>query len=139
MTQADKSHLFVYGTLRRHTGHTMSMWLATQARFVGNARLQGRLYLIDPYPGAVESDTADAWVHGEILELLRPDATLQQLDDYEQAGTPFHQPAAYRRDKKPVLLEDGSTVEAWVYLYNRPTDTFREILSGDFLSMRGPP
>jgi gamma-glutamylcyclotransferase (GGCT)/AIG2-like uncharacterized protein YtfP len=132
----DTAYLFVYGTLRRNTGHSMSLWLTTQASFVAIARLQGRLFLIDPYPGAVESDAADSWVHGELFDLLRPDATLQQLDDYEQAGTPFHQPAAYRRDKKLVFLEDGTTVEAWVYLYNRPTDTFREILSGDFLSLR---
>jgi gamma-glutamylcyclotransferase (GGCT)/AIG2-like uncharacterized protein YtfP len=136
LPDSDNAYLFVYGTLRRDTGHSMSLWLATQARFVAPARLQGRLFLIDPYPGAVESVGANTWVHGELFELLRPETTLQQLDEYEQAGAQFPQPAAYRREVKPVFLEDGSTVKAWVYLYNRPPDALREILSGDFLSMR---
>jgi len=118
----DKPCVFVYGTLRRDNRNEMSQLLAKQGRFIGMARFKGRLFLVANYPGAVDSDTPQAWVHGELYELPHNDAVLRRLDDYEGCGPQFPQPTLYRREKKTVVLEDGTAVEAWVYLYNRPTD-----------------
>ena len=44
-------HLFVYGTLRRGSGHPMSRFLAARARLLAGARVPGRLYDLGGFPG----------------------------------------------------------------------------------------
>lgn len=51
-------------------------------------------------------------IHGEVYEV--DEETLWDLDALE--GHPFW----YRREKVPVVLEDGREVEAWIYFYPRP-------------------
>jgi len=48
--------LFVYGTLMRGFDHPMARLLSGSAEFIGEARCQGRLYLVKHYPGMVLSD-----------------------------------------------------------------------------------
>src|SRR3954451_6118317 len=43
--------LFVYGTLMRGFDHPMAQLLSRSAEFIGEARCQGRLYLVKHYPG----------------------------------------------------------------------------------------
>jgi gamma-glutamylcyclotransferase (GGCT)/AIG2-like uncharacterized protein YtfP len=130
----DKAYLFVYGTLRHDHRHEVFPWLAKHGRLIGKARFQGRLFIVNHYPGAVESDAPDAWVRGEVYALPNHDDIWQRLDDYEECGPQCSQPTLYRRERKNVILDDGTAVDAWVYLYNRPTDALPEIQSGDFLS-----
>lgn len=127
-------YIFVYGTLRRDAGHVMHGILAKNASFVGNAVYQGRLYMIETYPGAVPEDDPQCLVHGEVYRLDEIDAALPTLDEYEQCGELFLHPTEYERKKQIVHLKDGGSIEAWVYLYNRPTIGLNEITSGDFLS-----
>jgi gamma-glutamylcyclotransferase (GGCT)/AIG2-like uncharacterized protein YtfP len=132
--ERDKVYLFVYGTLRRGEPNEMSEILANHGRLVGPARFHGRLFLVDHYPGAVDSDAPNAWVYGEIYELRGNALLLHSLDKYEECGPEFAQPNLYRREKRTVVLEDGRTLDAWIYVYNRPIDGFPEIHSGDFVN-----
>ena len=127
-------YLFVYGTLRQNANHPMHQQLATHAKFVAMARYQARLYQLSYYPGAVPSSNTADQVVGELYQLLQPEQLLPLLDNYEECGQGFAQPQEYRRELQQVMLENGTRVNAWVYIYNRDTSGLTLITSGDFLS-----
>ncbi len=124
--------LFVYGTLRRCAGNEMTSLLAKNAEFIGNASYQGRLYLIDGYPGAVPSDMLTDLVHGEAYRLHNPGWLLTCLDVYEECGQGFPEPTEYVRKLRQVRLYSGENILAWIYLYNRPTENLVLLPSGNF-------
>ena len=125
--------LFVYGTLRQNAKHPMHQQLAMYARFVAMARYQARLYQVSYYPGAVPSSDVADQVIGELYQLMQPEVLLPLLDNYEECGPGFAEPQEYRRELQQVTLEDGASVSAWVYIYNRDTSGLKLITSGDFL------
>lgn len=127
--------LFVYGTLRRDTNGQMYHLLARYADFVGEATFQGKLYKVDYYPGIVPSEDTDDLVLGEVYRLHSPNYVLSRLDQYEECGCAFPEPTEYVRKVERVRLQDGHIIEAWVYVYNRPTNTLDIIESGDFLQI----
>ena len=135
------AHLFVYGTLRRQAGNTMSQWLSERAMFVGEAICQGHLFLIadyPPYPGLVPSEQVrnglpTRSVKGDLYALPDPASLLPKLDEYEACSPGFTEPTEYVRQHRPVTLIDGRQLQAWVYVFNRPTQGLQEIVSGDFL------
>lgn len=127
-------YLFVYGTLRRDTRSETAHLLARHADFVADGTFQGRLYRIDSYPGVVPSDHPSDVVQGEVYALREPDAVLPKLDQYEECSPEFPEPHEYVRRREEIVLANGSTCEAWIYLYNRSTEGAPRILSGDFLN-----
>lgn len=120
-------YLFVYGTLRRDANNPMSELLARHAGFVGEAVYRGKLFKIDYYPGAIPSDDPNDKVPGEVFRLDRADEALPLLDLYEEVGPEFPDPNEYIRQRQTVLLNDGSAVSAWVYIYNRSTQGLERI------------
>ena len=115
-------HVFVYGTLLSRAGHPMGARLQREARLLGEASIQGRLYSLGRYPGLVESADASEIAHGEVYALNRPAAALEWLDAYEgirpgKGGSP----ADYERVEREVQLASGATLAAWVYLYRKST------------------
>lgn len=125
-------HLFVYGTLRRDRAGTTHPLLVASTQFVGMAHCRGRLYRIADYPGLVPSTRPEDLVGGEVYKLDAPRALLPRLDEYEGCGPPFPRPTEYVRRLQDVRLDDGSVLEAWVYLYNRSAAGLLRIESGDF-------
>jgi gamma-glutamylcyclotransferase (GGCT)/AIG2-like uncharacterized protein YtfP len=65
----------------------------------------------------------DARVPGVVIELA-DDAALALLDAYEDLGS-----GLYVRARTTVQLDDGRTIEVWVYLYNRSVEGCRQIAS----------
>jgi gamma-glutamylcyclotransferase (GGCT)/AIG2-like uncharacterized protein YtfP len=128
-----EEYLFVYGTLRRACGHPLHRVLADHAREAGLARFAGRLYDLGAYPGAVPEPAAAPGVLGELYRLPEPEAVLPVLDRYEGCTDPPDAASEYRRERQRVVREDGTTVNAWIYLYNRPTASLRPIAGGDYL------
>ncbi|MGR9088885.1 MAG: gamma-glutamylcyclotransferase, partial [Gammaproteobacteria bacterium] len=53
------------------------------------------------------------------------------LDRYEGIGPEFRMPHEYQRQQQPVRLDNGRSVMAWLYLYNRPTAGLEIIEAGD--------
>jgi gamma-glutamylcyclotransferase (GGCT)/AIG2-like uncharacterized protein YtfP len=125
--------LFVYGTLMRGFDHPMAQLLSRSADFLGQARCQGRLYLIKHYPGLVLSDDPADVVFGELYRLRAPHELLREFDMYEACGEGFAQPTEYVRQMLSVTLADGAVSEAWTYLYNWPVTKLPRIASGRFL------
>lgn len=124
------SHLFVYGSLMSTAGHRMGARLHREARRIGTATLQGRLYRVSWYPGAVDSPDPAHRVHGEIWALDDPKRVLAWLDDYEGVAPGRAQSGEYRRLERPVRLATGAEMAVWVYLYQRDATSLPVISDG---------
>jgi gamma-glutamylcyclotransferase (GGCT)/AIG2-like uncharacterized protein YtfP len=125
--------LFVYGTLMRGFDHPMARLLASHADFLGPATCRGRLVLVKHYPGLLLSDAPTEVVHGELFRLRAGDELLRELDMYEACGEGFAEPTEYLRELVEVRLDDGTTGQAWTYVYNWPVTALPVIPSGKFL------
>jgi gamma-glutamylcyclotransferase (GGCT)/AIG2-like uncharacterized protein YtfP len=125
--------LFVYGTLMRGFDHPMAQLLSRAADFLGEARCQGRLYLVRHYPGLVLSDDPADIVYGELFRLRARDELLREFDMYEACGEGFAPPTEYIRRMLPITLADGTASEAWTYIYNWDVARLPRIASGKFL------
>jgi gamma-glutamylcyclotransferase (GGCT)/AIG2-like uncharacterized protein YtfP len=121
--------LFVYGTLRSVFQNEFARLLAEGENLLGGGRVHGKLYDIGRYPGLVLSSAAEEWAVGEVYRLRDADRTLAILDRYEGAD--------FTRVSGDVLLDTGEPSPAWVYVYNRPVDEQRRILSGNYLDRPG--
>ncbi|MGM4991834.1 gamma-glutamylcyclotransferase family protein [Tardiphaga sp. 841_E9_N1_2] len=126
--------VFVYGTLMRGFDHPMSKLLSSGADFLGEASCCGRLYMVAHYPGLLHSDEANDVVFGELFRLRNVDELMAALDDYESVGPGHPQPNLYLRERIAVMLANGSVSEAWTYIYNKPVDETKRIMSGRFLA-----
>lgn len=125
-------YLFVYGTLRRDAKHPIADCLKQQAKFIGSASYQGKLYKVADYPAVVASSNPADKVYGEVYQLLNADLW-STLDDYEECSPSFPPPTEYRRLLQTVYLANGEAISAWLYRYNRPVSNLEMIKSGDFL------
>ena len=152
----DCSLLFVYGTLRRRFARH-SLLQAVGARYVGRGSVQGELFDLGDFPGAVkprdaappleacspgssgvhflkaprEGGRAQPRVVGEVFRLPSPERTFKTLDAYEGASKDL-----YTRELAEVTLQRGERVTAWVYWLNRLPAGMRRILSGDYAAKR---
>jgi gamma-glutamylcyclotransferase (GGCT)/AIG2-like uncharacterized protein YtfP len=111
--------LFVYGSLRRQSVQPMALELRSAARWLGEARLQGRLFDLGQF-GAVVAGAGT--VYGELFEGVSADLLLR-LDRYEGEQ--------YRRRLGPVAF-GAQSLAAWCYWYLGPLDGARELLSGRY-------
>ena len=76
-------HLFVYGSLMSTAGHRNGRAAAREARLIGAATIQGRLYRVSWYPGVVDSARPRAARAWRGLRARRPGQALAWLDAYE--------------------------------------------------------
>ena len=126
-------YLFVYGLLRRNAKHEMSTFLNEHARFVSEATFQGKLYLIEYYPGVIESEYPPDLVKGDFFQIT-DSSILTTLDHFEGIENGREEPCEYRREIRQVLLPNDTSGEAWIYLYNWEVNPKKRITSGDFLA-----
>lgn len=126
-------YLFVYGTLRRGFKHPMANVLARQADFVGLGKFQGQLYDLGSYPGVKPSRRIADVVVGDVYRLHIPVQLLSQFDRYEDYDPGDPAQSLYLRQSAPILMNDGRSLYAWIYIYNRSTPGHRLIESGDYL------
>jgi gamma-glutamylcyclotransferase (GGCT)/AIG2-like uncharacterized protein YtfP len=119
-------HLFVYGTLM--SGGENHLLLARKAELIGLGRMRGRLFLVDYYPGLVDSDDPAEFVVGEVWRLSEPDI-LRELDDFEGCA---EAPPLFIRASRAVTVDGAGTLATWVYVYARSIAGLRPIPSGDW-------
>lgn len=138
MTDKNPNRIFVYGSLRKAFGHPKHSLLAENGRLLGIGYCQANLYKIEWYPGVVLSDDPADRVTGEVYVVHdNLETVLAALDQYEGYSPDSPDSSLYIRRIVPVMLEDGTTTEAWIYLYNRKPDDLKRIPSGDFLKSKG--
>ncbi len=128
-------HLFVYGTLLSNAGHPMGARLGREARLIGEASMEGRLYSLGRYPGLVEVADRESRVHGEVYALNNPAASLAWLDAYERIS-PDDAHNDYERCERTVRLTSGEDVTAWVYFYRADVRGMPAIPNGRWLGDR---
>ena len=131
--EAVNRYLFVYGTLLSSAGHPMGERLSREARLIGPASVEGRLYRIDWYPGLVEAAAPGERAYGELYALDDAAASLAWLDAYEGLvpGSPHH--GEYARAERAVRLSDGTERVAWTYLYLGDTGRLTPVRGGRWL------
>jgi gamma-glutamylcyclotransferase (GGCT)/AIG2-like uncharacterized protein YtfP len=122
--------LFVYGSLLSRVRHPMGARLRGQARLIGEATTEGRLYSLGRYPGLVKATDGPYRVHGEVYELKTPASSLRWLDAYEGIVPGKPELSPYERVERPVHLASGGALTAWVYLYRRSIRTRPEVVGG---------
>jgi len=114
----------------------MQRFLGRSARFVDTAIFPGRLFLVGDYPGAIPSSRPNEIVHGDVFRMRDPAAVLAELDAYEECG-PEGSGSEYYRKQTAVTLGSGRRIDAWIYLYGRPTLGLRPVPCGDYLRYLG--
>ncbi len=123
--------LFTYGTLRRAAGHAAHRLLADSAEIVGHGFVRGRLYQATDFPVLVP-DPQGVEVTGEVYRVFAPQAAFVRLDQYEGFDPSSPDTSEFRRDLVQVALNDGRTVTAWAYVYQRPLFDLQPIPHGDY-------
>jgi gamma-glutamylcyclotransferase (GGCT)/AIG2-like uncharacterized protein YtfP len=122
--------IFVYGTLRKQIASDMYHVMANHCEYFSEGVMQGTLYEVCGYPGAIESSDANDKVSGELYEMLDRKLVLALLDEYEECSESFSMPHEYSRKPISIELIGGGSVVAWVYLYNHDVSNLRQIISG---------
>jgi gamma-glutamylcyclotransferase (GGCT)/AIG2-like uncharacterized protein YtfP len=123
--------LFTYGTLlppfRASTDLEPAVFTALKT--CGQAHVEGKLYDLGPYPGAIRAAGFTLW--GELYRLdlkARPDL-LNELDRYEG------HPTLFRREPVKVMCA-GQTYTAWIYWYACSLELAKPINSGNYVTYR---
>lgn len=129
-------YLFVYGTLRSQLVPPDLRGLVQELRRFGVAYTRGHLYDLGTYPGAILDADWDRRIIGEVLELPDDQSVLAALDHYE--GIEGNQPGAslFVRTECQVMLDNGQSIECWIYVYNGEISSEKLIESGDYLGNR---
>ena len=123
--------LFTYGTLRRAAGNAAHRLLADMAELVGHGVVKGRLYQATGFPVMVP-DPQGTDVTGEIYRVFAPQAAFLRLDPYEGFDPASPDTSEFRRDLVPVAMNDGRTLTAWAYIYQRQLFDLQPIPHGDY-------
>ncbi|MBS1833960.1 MAG: gamma-glutamylcyclotransferase [Acidobacteria bacterium] len=121
-------YLFVYGSLRKGTkqsaqsrqgvGTEYERFLEMNGTYMGAASAEGRMILLDGYPGFVDGKGT---VLGDLYQVTT--AVIKKLDKYEDIE--------FERLKRSVTGPDGP-IEAWVYVYRFSPTGKKRIDSGDW-------
>lgn len=134
MVISETEYLFVYGTLmKQYRENPFLETLTNYATFLSTAFTTGKLFLVDFYPGMVESDTFE-FVYGEKYKIHDAKALFEILDAYEDYD-PFDVERSLFVRKKVLIYENvkSPAVWAWTYIFNRQTALLRKIESGNFM------
>lgn len=130
---AKHATIFVYGTLRSNARIRAVVGAASAWRRIGAASIRGRLYNVGPYPALRPAREPDDRVHGVVLEFADGGAALPLLDAYEEAVAA----QLYVRRRCRARLANGSTLRAWVYLYNQSVRGLPRIADGRWRKTAG--
>jgi gamma-glutamylcyclotransferase (GGCT)/AIG2-like uncharacterized protein YtfP len=129
-------NLFVYGSLMSTAHHPMGDRLRREARLVGEATIEGRLYRISWYPGLVAGGQSSERVHGEVYALQAPARSLVWLDEYEGLVPGNPDAGEYERVERPVQLATGETMTTWVYAFRGDATKLTRVSSGKWAPER---
>jgi gamma-glutamylcyclotransferase (GGCT)/AIG2-like uncharacterized protein YtfP len=123
-------HVFVYGTLRRGEANDINR-LHPAPRWVGPARLHGRLYDLGAYPGAVLG--GQGWVPGEVYAIT---AELERQLDWIEEVAPV--PSGEYARRHVVVEIEGRPLRCLVYEIDPQRVTAcRRIPGGDWCRRNG--
>lgn len=123
--------LFTYGTLMQRFKNPFAVRLRELSVYLGKGTFSGQLYRVSWYPCAVYQKENSALVHGEIYQLLDATRLLKDLDEYEDVLEDESE-SLYLRKQIPIMLEGGTVLSCWTYVYNRSVEGLELIADGRF-------
>ncbi len=130
------NHIFVYGTLLSQYSNIESHdYLKKYTEFIDFACMDGKLYMVDYYPGAIPCEKGEkSIVKGEVYKLTNPKLLFDFLDKYEEYNPEDPDHSEYVRKPTQVILNKSKQViTAWVYYFNQDTADLEFLPKGDFL------
>jgi gamma-glutamylcyclotransferase (GGCT)/AIG2-like uncharacterized protein YtfP len=133
--RAAKEYVFFYGTLLPRHAPPVIASTVRRLRRVGRGSVQGCLYDLGRYPGAVLSKTGPL-IQGEVFELPDDPEILRRLDAFEGFDPAQLESSEFVRREWPVALQGGKRIDCWVYSYNRHPGAAPRIADGDFSKSR---
>ena len=110
--------LFVYGTLLPQNVPPCLRGLVNRLRWCGEACVRGVLFDLGESPGAILDESTEARVFGGVVQLPEEGNVLAELDSYEGIDAASPDSGLFVRRRHQVLMDDGRTLECWVYEYN---------------------
>lgn len=122
--------LFAYGSLRPSLAPEALRELVARLTPAGAGAVQGRLYDLGPYSGAILDSRNGTLIHGDLWQL--PPEILPELDAYEGFSDADPGASLFVRRRCRVRRDDGIEIESWIYVYNGDVAQARQILSGDY-------
>jgi len=127
--------LFVYGSLRSGFKNPAYDYVSRFFYFVGEGKVQGKLFDLGPYPAGVPGND-EHFIVGELYTIRNEPEfnwAMGQLDDYEgTSGGEVDEVSFYKRELVNVFIND-STVPAWIYWYTGNVADKPLIKSGDLI------
>jgi gamma-glutamylcyclotransferase (GGCT)/AIG2-like uncharacterized protein YtfP len=123
---------FFYGTLMAGFDRRTRAGIDAKLSFLGRGSIAATLFDLGLYPAAVPSTEHRVW--GEVYQVSDAATVLAALDEIEGYTPADLDRSLYLRHLTPVTLNEGRTVEAWVYFYNAPLGRASRIPSGDYLA-----
>lgn len=127
-------HLFVYGTLLPGSAPDESAAAAAQLRPVAQGTVAGRLYHLGHFPGAVLDAGSGQRVFGTVFALPQDPACLcallRSLDEYEEFDSAAPAKSQFVRTRTLVSIDGGTTLDCWIYVYNRNVEGIPIIAAG---------
>lgn len=127
--------LFVYGTLLSGFHHPAHAFVSSHFTLKGPARVQGKLYDLSEYPGAVPTNEA-VYLEGELYQVNDESEftyAIGQLDDYEGVLVDPPETPLFRREAVTVFIQN-TTSAAWIYWCNLPVSGRPLIPTGGLLT-----
>lgn len=134
MTTPGIYHLFVYGSLRRGFHSPVYEYISRFFKFIGEAKVKGKLYDMGNYPAGVPT-TEESYIIGELYQAKHEHEfswAIGQLDDYEGVAVEADEIQLYRREVVEVN-NNGEMTTAWIYWYNGDISGKEAIASGDMM------
>lgn len=125
-------YLFAYGTLQPGCAPAKIAPVATKLSPVGEGLVNGVLYDLGRYPGAVPNHSSKSKIAGAVLCLPEDASILPELDAYEGFDPLAPEQSEFVRERQTVVLATGRTLECWFYRYNRKPGATRIIASGSW-------
>ena len=113
------AYLFVYGTLLLAHAPAETAHAVSKLRPIGEGFVNGVLYDLGEYPGAVLDPDSNSRIAGTVFQLPDDPNVLHTLDAYEEFDPNAPGSSLFIRVSHPVALESGGTLQCWVYVYNR--------------------
>lgn len=125
-------YIFIYGTLSPELVPDEIADAVGRLEHIADGFVYGELYDLGDFPGAKLGGKPKTKIRGSVYQLPSDQRTIRSLDAYEEfiPGNPNR--SLYLRKKIPVNLENGKTIEAWIYEYNGDTSFLPVIEGGDY-------
>jgi gamma-glutamylcyclotransferase (GGCT)/AIG2-like uncharacterized protein YtfP len=125
--------LFIYGTLLPGLEPAEMSAICAKLEHLAPATSPGKLYDLGPYPGVILDPSSV--VKGRVVR-VPTDEVWKALEEYEACPFPESPDGLFRRVRTTSTLDNGESIECWVYVYDRPLDGATLIESGCWLTHR---